>query len=230
MATASVRDDLRWPELTPMEARFVEEFCVTWNPTKAATRAGYAPDLRSKIGSKLLAKPEVIARVRETRFDIAQRAGIEAVQVLGEIAAIAFADVGKFLDWGGTGDEVWLNIKSLEEIRRDPNAAPFLGSIRSLEIVKGKAGNNIKITFHDKMEALSQLGSLFSLFTPDNSPGGADNGPVEYVDRTRALLDRINRLASAGRETTNNSEPDTAGTEPAGAQLEVLGSEGAVTP
>ena len=53
--------------LTPRQARFVEEFMLDLNATRAAIRAGYSPRTADKIGSELLRKTRVAGAVSEAR-------------------------------------------------------------------------------------------------------------------------------------------------------------------
>ena len=51
------------PGLTAKQARFVEEFCVDFNATQAAIRAGYAKASAPAAASRLRAHPAVAAAV-----------------------------------------------------------------------------------------------------------------------------------------------------------------------
>ena len=50
--------------LTPKQKRFVEEYCVDFNATQAAIRAGYSPSTAYSIGSENLRKPEIKAALQ----------------------------------------------------------------------------------------------------------------------------------------------------------------------
>jgi phage terminase small subunit len=53
--------------LTLKQKRFVQEYCVDFNATQAAIRAGYSPSTAYSIGSENLRKPEIKAAVQATQ-------------------------------------------------------------------------------------------------------------------------------------------------------------------
>ena len=81
--------------LTARQQRFVDEYLIDLNATKAAIRAGYSENGAEVTGSKLLrvAKvSEAIAKAQESR---AERVHITQDRVLQELARIAFFDPRK---------------------------------------------------------------------------------------------------------------------------------------
>ena len=62
--------------LTPKQKRFVEEYCVDFNATQAAIRAGYSPSTAYSIGSENLRKPEIKAALQA-----AQAAAITDIRI-----------------------------------------------------------------------------------------------------------------------------------------------------
>src|SRR5947209_3600953 len=86
--------------LTPRERRFVDEYLVDLNATRAYRaafpNAGYAA---AKVGaSRLLAKATLRAEIRAAREAQQRRARVSADAVLRELARIAFSDVVNLLD------------------------------------------------------------------------------------------------------------------------------------
>ncbi len=51
------------PGLSPKQARFVDEYLVDLNATKAAERAGYSAKTAYSIGQENLRKPEIQAKI-----------------------------------------------------------------------------------------------------------------------------------------------------------------------
>ncbi|MFI5399116.1 MAG: terminase small subunit [Candidatus Binatia bacterium] len=87
--------------LTPKQQRFVEEYLVDLNATRAARAAGYSGKNADKIGSQLLGKTRVQAAIQAGRQELAARSGWTRERIIGQlqpIAEFAFADV---LDWSG---------------------------------------------------------------------------------------------------------------------------------
>ena len=62
--------------LSRKQQRFVEEYCVDFNATQAAIRAGYSPSTAYSIGSENLRKPEIKAALQA-----AQAAAITDIRI-----------------------------------------------------------------------------------------------------------------------------------------------------
>ncbi len=54
-------------DLTPKQARFVEEYLLDLNATQAATRAGYSKKTANEQGAQLLAKLRIRQAVAEAQ-------------------------------------------------------------------------------------------------------------------------------------------------------------------
>ncbi len=68
--------------LTDKQARFVEEYLVDLNATKAAIRAGYSEKSARQIGAETLHKPEVAQAVSKALSARSARTGIDQDWVL----------------------------------------------------------------------------------------------------------------------------------------------------
>jgi phage terminase small subunit len=88
-------------ELTPKQARFVEEYLIDLNATQAAIRAGYSVRTAEKIGSENLKKPEVRSAIDAARAKRSEETGINAAWVLKRLAAEAEADLADLYDDNG---------------------------------------------------------------------------------------------------------------------------------
>lgn len=78
--------------LTPKQRRFVNEYCVDENATRAAIRAGYSPDTAGVIGCENLKKPYMAEAIKERMEELAVAAGITPEWVVAQWAKIATAD------------------------------------------------------------------------------------------------------------------------------------------
>ena len=145
-------------KLTPKQARFVDEYLVDLNATKAAFRAGYSPRSAGRIAFHNLARPEIAARIDEAKKARAARRGIVADRVIDEIAKVAFADIREILDDEG-------NLKRLADMPAD--AAASIGSIE--QITRSAADGEVvcaqKIRPWDKVRALELLCRHLGLLT-----------------------------------------------------------------
>ena len=88
-------DDLKKGDdgLNNKQRRFAEEFCIDYNMTAAAKRAGYSKKTSYSMGSELLKKPEVAAYISRQQAKLSAKTEISATRVLQEIAKLAFADI-----------------------------------------------------------------------------------------------------------------------------------------
>lgn len=86
--------------LTAKQARFIDEYPVDLNATRAAVRAGYSPKTAFVIGYENLQKDLIRSAVRRKLEESARKAGFTTDMVLKELSAIAFANICDFVEWG----------------------------------------------------------------------------------------------------------------------------------
>lgn len=84
-------DDVKC-SLTPRQRRFAELYAESLNASRAAREAGYSRKGAKEEGARLLANANVRAAVRQHQKQLAEASFVEAVHVIRELAAIAFAD------------------------------------------------------------------------------------------------------------------------------------------
>ena len=84
--------------LTKKNEVFCEEYLIDLNATQAAIRAGYSVESAGSIGSELLKKPEIRARIEKAMAERSKRTGINADRVLRELGRIAFVDPSDVID------------------------------------------------------------------------------------------------------------------------------------
>jgi phage terminase small subunit len=79
--------------MTPKQTRFVSEYLIDLNATKAAIRAGYSKKTAKSIGQENLTKPDIFARISACQEILLAKNAITADNVLQELARLAFFDV-----------------------------------------------------------------------------------------------------------------------------------------
>ena len=84
--------------LTKKNEAFCDEYLIDLNATQAAIRAGYSVESAGSIGSELLQKPEIRARIDKAMAERSRRTGINADRVLRELARVAFVDPSQVND------------------------------------------------------------------------------------------------------------------------------------
>lgn len=72
--------------------RFVQEYCIDWNGTQAAIRAGYSPKTAQEQASRLLSNAMVQKAIEQRKQDLAELAELDASWVLKHWKAVADAD------------------------------------------------------------------------------------------------------------------------------------------
>jgi len=135
--------------------QFVREYLVDLNAAAAARRCGYPAHIARVRGSKLMARKDVQAAVRQAMAERAARTGVTADRVLLEYARIAFADARKYFDWGPWG------VKLLPAATLDNDATAAIAMFTG----HGKHGHQHSLRFHDKQRALDVLARHLGLWT-----------------------------------------------------------------
>lgn len=77
------------------QTRFVQEYCVDFNATQAAIRAGYAEPAAGQQAHELLKNPQIAAAVEARKEMLAEVAEIDAAWVLKQWKQIATADANE---------------------------------------------------------------------------------------------------------------------------------------
>lgn len=139
-------------DLTPKQARFVEEYLIDLNATQAAIRAGYSEDTARQTGSENLSKPDVADAIAAAQADRAERTKIDQNYVLRQAVKLherCMQEVAPILDRRG------------QQIRDDEGNPLFefnaTGAAKALELV----GKHVSIqAFREKVDHSSSDGSM----------------------------------------------------------------------
>lgn len=79
--------------LSIREARFVDQYLVHLNGTKAAIEAGFPKAAASVQAYEVLRRPHIREAIARRGMEMARKAEISALRVLEELASIAFAPI-----------------------------------------------------------------------------------------------------------------------------------------
>lgn len=144
--------------LTPKQTRFVQEYLVDANGTRAAIRAGYSARTANEQASRLLANVSVRRALDMIMAERSQRTQVTQDRVVLESSRIAFADPRRAFNDDGT-------LKDVKDWPGDVAAA-----ISSLEVSEriGDDGVRVitkKIRFWDKTSNLNLLARHLGMFT-----------------------------------------------------------------
>ena len=178
--------------LSIKQKRFVREYRKDLNATKAAERAGYSPRTAKQQGHRLLTDADLASAVMRENQLAMEKADLQTVDVLRQVAALASTDARTFLDSDG-------NLKPPSEWTEAQGA-----QVASFEIIKKNAAAGDghidvihKIKFWDKTKAhnlaMQHLGLLiqhvqadlnvqYSWEGEDDSPPTVDVTPEPASD------------------------------------------------
>lgn len=157
--------------LTPKQQRFVDEYLVDLNATRAAIRAGYSVKSAEMLGYQLLQKTTVAAAVTQAQQKRSERTEITQDMVLKELARIGFVDMGDYVDYGPGG--VILKASSEVDTR----------VVAEVSQTITKDGSTIRFKLHDKTGALVKVGQHLGMFVERQERGkpGEFSRPLDGV-------------------------------------------------
>ena len=143
------------PSLTARQSRFVEEYLVDLNATRAAVRAGYSTRSADKLGARLVAKGGVAAAIRVAISERTARTQVSQDSVIDELVKLAFSNIRDLVCWGPDGVRV-----------RDSGLLAQHTSVTVAEVshVSTTSGSSTKVRLHDKVAALRLLGHHLGMF------------------------------------------------------------------
>ncbi|ACR15021.1 TerS [Burkholderia phage BcepIL02] len=88
--------------LTDRQQRFVDEYLIDLNATKAAERAGYSAKTAQEQSSRLLSKPHVQAAIAEAKARRAARVEIDQDRIVRELWNVLTADANGLIEYRRT--------------------------------------------------------------------------------------------------------------------------------
>jgi len=170
--------------LTPKQARFVAEYSVEQNATRAAIKAGYAESSAAVTGSQLLRNPKIAAQLANIQTKAVQRAQVSlasegavvtASRIIEEAARIAFGDIRDLVSW----NEDSATITPSADLT--PAQAAMLKEVRvQTTTTRNKDGSEVvnvtrDVKVWDKLSALNVLAKMYpSTFAPEAGAGNTE--------------------------------------------------------
>lgn len=147
------------PHVTPKQARFVAEYLIDGNATRAYIAAGYSKNGAGQSAEKLLRNAEIAAAVAVQQAKLLEKVGITAERVLQEMGRLAFSDVSRLFKPDGS-------LKPLSALTPDDSAciAGLEVIIKNAEAGDGHTDKVHKIKVWDKSKNLEMLAKHLGLF------------------------------------------------------------------
>lgn len=174
-------------KLTPKQARFVLEYLVDANATKAAERAGYSARTAYQQGYENLQRPEIKAAIEAAEARRLKKVEVKGERVLSELALFAHSDL---IDAFVTDKEspFYGCLKQLvdmpEGIRRAIESIEFEELFEGKGEDKRKIGRTVTVKLWSKPKGLELLGRNQKLFT-DKVEHSVSESLAELLTRAR---------------------------------------------
>ena len=106
--------------LNARQLRFVDEYVVSLNATRAAIRAGYSAKTARAIGSQNLGKFEIATEIARRLEHSNKQPNAQAKRLISQLERVAYSDVGGIFGENGTikppyewPEEAWDGVKSV---------------------------------------------------------------------------------------------------------------------
>ena len=181
-------------ELPPKQARFVDEYLIDLNGTKAAERSGYKKTNAVKQASEILTNPKVAAAIDAGKRVIARRLRINQDEVIKELCRIGFSNMTDFVDFGPG----FVTLKRSATLTEDQARA-----IAEVSETTTKDGGSVRFKLHDKVKAL--LGILDRVKPGADDPHRIDvtmvNMPPQpaTMEEWMKMAEEMDRIAARDR-------------------------------
>ena len=153
-------------ELTPKQARFVQEYIIDLNATQAYIRAGYAIKSLAVAGIRghdLVKNSRVALAIQEAQKAREARTNITQDKVLRELSHLGFSNMADYAAW----DNDSLTIKPSVELTREQTAAIQEITATSVTTRRDKVTETrtvVKVKLADKEGALDKLGRHLGMY------------------------------------------------------------------
>lgn len=165
--------------------RFIKEYLLDQNATRAAKAAGYSERTANEQGSRLLANASIRAQIDEENAKINSRLDLTVDRIKLEIARLAYYDPRDYFNKDGT-------TKPVTELSED--AARAIAGFENAELFEGNgdernlAGYVKKYKLADKNRALETAARCLKMLTDKVEVTGMDHiaEALESARRRRA--------------------------------------------
>jgi len=175
-------------QLTPKQARFVDEYLIDLNATQAAIRAGYSAHTANRIGPETLLRPHVAAAVAALQAALAAKAGVTRERIVAELAKIGFSDIRKAVSWRPFVTEIEVDEDSGEQRLSVTNQVQVVASddlddetAAAISEISQSDKGGLKVKLYDKRAALVDLGKHLGMFVERHEHTGKDGGPIRTI-------------------------------------------------
>lgn len=169
--------------------RFIDEYMIDFNGTRAAIAAGYASKRATEQAARLLSIPEIRNEVNRRKAEICEGLRISAERVLWEMAALGFSNIFNYVE------------VSDGELRLKEMPSEIQGAVSSIKVTK----NGTEIKLHDKLKALEFLAKYTGLTDKKGEPP-VENNLFEAIDAMGKEIDFISEIPELKEQLQKEDE------------------------
>ena len=168
--------------------RFVKEYLLEHNATKAAIAAGYSEKTAGQQGHRLLKDAQILAKIAEKDAELNKKYDLSADRLKQELARLCYYDTSKFFNPDGSA-------KQITELDEDSRRA--IAGFEMAELYEGsgeerkQAGYIKKFKLPDKAKAIELAMRVEKMLIDRVEFTNAD----ELVKRLVAGRKRVKRVA-----------------------------------
>lgn len=158
------------------QERFISEYLIDFNATRAAIAAGYSSKTAAVQGARLLINANVKAEIEKRQSELSASLNITKEKIVSELALLGFSSLADIFDIE--------SLKAGEIEIKDDFDIENLKAISSLKV--GKSGLSIKA--YDKIRALELLGRHLGMF---DGPAPANNTTNNFFEAILGVADML---------------------------------------
>lgn len=175
--------------------RFVEEYLVDLNPSKAYTRVYGATGKSATMSAwKLMQKQEIQDAIDKAIEARARRTHVSQDRVVKELAKVGFSNMGEFARWSPYDVQLVDSDKLTDEQK---------AAVADISTSINEYGTTVKIRLHPKIESLALLGKHLGMFR-EKDPN-EDRDPIEEARRICQLVKEMDGTIGGATTATASS-------------------------
>ena len=190
--------------LNAKQKRFVQEYLIDLNQTKAAIRAGYSPRSANLQGVRMMANDVVVSEIKKIQDRRAKRFEVTADRVVHELAKIGFSNMLDYVEIGDDGQPR----PNFSAIDRDLGAAIVECTVDTFTEGRGEDAEQVRrvrIKLADKRAALVDLAKHLGLYRESvdvnvNHTGSIEVRPGMSLDELQDVFRRVKNMTPAELE------------------------------
>lgn len=158
--------------LTHRQERFIEEYLLDLNATRAAIRAGYSPRSAAACGWTLLQKPAIQDGIERAMEERRMRVSVDQDRVIEELAAVAFGNLTDFVRVERDDEgQMCLRLTPTEQVEK--RLRPALADIR---LKDGRGRQDGVLCPHPRQDACARTAGEASGRLEGQARGGRPSG------------------------------------------------------